>query len=138
MLQLNKILRKGCKLNAIIAMNKKMDTISIDQYPMILEFSNVFREELPRLSPKIELRVHSWTQTENRTHRKGSFLHDDSRVVRVAYATLGTLRLGIYLFKYIIMGNTFDICKEEGWIVETLYWFSTIKWKGIWCSLKQI
>jgi len=56
-LQLNKILRKGCKLNAIIAMNKKKDTINIDQYPMSLEFSNVFQEELPRLSPKIELEL---------------------------------------------------------------------------------
>jgi hypothetical protein len=38
-------------------MNKKKDTVNIDQYPMLLEFSNVFREELPRLSPKIELEL---------------------------------------------------------------------------------
>jgi hypothetical protein len=54
-LQLKKSMRKGCKLYVVTTMNKKEDTMSIEQYPVLSKFSDVFPKELPGLPPKREL-----------------------------------------------------------------------------------
>lgn len=45
-------MREGCTLYDVTAMNKKDDTVNIEQYLVLLEFLYVFLEELLGLPPK--------------------------------------------------------------------------------------
>jgi hypothetical protein len=54
-LQLNKNMCKGCIIYAILALNKKGDTKTLEDFPIVSEFVDVFPEELPSVPPKREL-----------------------------------------------------------------------------------
>jgi hypothetical protein len=55
-LQLKKMIRNCNKLYVVMTINKNKDIVSIKQYPMLLEFSDMFPKELPKLPPKRELK----------------------------------------------------------------------------------
>jgi hypothetical protein len=46
---------KGCKLYAILALNKKGVAEGLEHLSVVREFADVFPEELPRMPPKREL-----------------------------------------------------------------------------------
>jgi hypothetical protein len=54
-LQLRKSMHKGCKLYAILALNKKGVAEGLEHLPMVREFADVFPEELLKISPEREL-----------------------------------------------------------------------------------
>jgi hypothetical protein len=54
-LQLRKIMRKGCKLYAILAVNEKGVAEGLEHLPVVSEFADVFSEELPGMSSEREL-----------------------------------------------------------------------------------
>jgi hypothetical protein len=54
-LQLRKSMRKGCKLYAIPALNKKGVAEGLEHLPVVKEFADVFPEELPGMPPEREL-----------------------------------------------------------------------------------
>ena len=54
-LQLQKSMRKGCKLYAIFALNEKGVAEGIEHLPVVKEFADVFPEELPGMPPETEL-----------------------------------------------------------------------------------
>jgi hypothetical protein len=54
-LQLQKSMRKGCKLYAILALNKKGVAEGLEHLPVVKEFADVFPEELPGMPPEREL-----------------------------------------------------------------------------------
>ena len=54
-LQLKKNILKGCKLYAILSLNKKGVAEGLEDFPVVSEFVDVFPEELSGLPPKREL-----------------------------------------------------------------------------------
>jgi hypothetical protein len=46
---------KGCKLYAILALNKKGLVEGLEHLPVVREFADVFPEELPGMLPEREL-----------------------------------------------------------------------------------
>jgi hypothetical protein len=54
-LQLQKSMRKGCKLYAILALNEKGVEEGLEHLPVVKEFADVFPEELPGMPPEREL-----------------------------------------------------------------------------------
>ena len=54
-LQLQKSMRKGCKLYVILALNEKGVEEVLEYLLVVNEFSDVFPEELPRMPPEREL-----------------------------------------------------------------------------------
>jgi hypothetical protein len=54
-LHLQKSMHKGCKLYAILALNEKGVAEGLEHLPMVIEFANVFPEELPGIPPEREL-----------------------------------------------------------------------------------
>ena len=56
-LQLWKIMRKGCKLYTILALNEKGVAEGLEHLPVVRDFANVFPEELPGMAPKKELEL---------------------------------------------------------------------------------
>jgi hypothetical protein len=51
-LQLQKSMCKGCKIYAILSLNEKGDTKGLENLHVVLEFSDVFPEELSSLPPE--------------------------------------------------------------------------------------
>jgi hypothetical protein len=54
-LQLQKSMRKGCKLYAILALNEKGVAEGLEHLPVVKEFVDIFPEELPGMPPEREL-----------------------------------------------------------------------------------
>jgi hypothetical protein len=54
-LQLQKSMCKGCKLYAILALNKKGVAEGLEHLPVVREFADIFPEELPGMPPEREL-----------------------------------------------------------------------------------
>jgi hypothetical protein len=54
-LQLRKSMCKGCKLYAILALNKKGVAEGLEHLPVVREFADIFPEELPGMPPEREL-----------------------------------------------------------------------------------
>jgi hypothetical protein len=54
-LQLQKSMRKGCKLYAILALNENDVAEGLENLPIVRDFVDVFPEELPGLLPKREM-----------------------------------------------------------------------------------
>ena len=54
-LQIQKSMRKGCKLYVILALNEKGLAEDLEHLPMVREFADIFLDELPRMSPEREL-----------------------------------------------------------------------------------
>jgi hypothetical protein len=54
-LQLKKNMRKGCKVYAILSLNEKGDAEILEYFPVVLDFADIFLEELLGLLPKREL-----------------------------------------------------------------------------------
>jgi hypothetical protein len=54
-LQLQKSMRKGCKLYAILALNEKGVVEGLEHLPVVKEFADVFPEDLPGMPPEREL-----------------------------------------------------------------------------------
>ena len=54
-LQLQKRMRKGCMLYAILEINDKSEIEGLENLPVVLEFANVFHEEFLGLLPEREL-----------------------------------------------------------------------------------
>jgi hypothetical protein len=54
-LQLQKSMRKGCKLYAILALNEKGVVEGLEHLPVVREFADIFPEELPGMPPEREL-----------------------------------------------------------------------------------
>ena len=53
-MKVKRCMKQGCRLYAVEAMNERKGP-SLDQYPVFLEFKDVFPKELPRLPPEREL-----------------------------------------------------------------------------------
>ena len=53
-MKVNRCLRQGCQLYVVEAVNERKGP-SLDQYPVLLEFQDVFPNELPGLPPEREL-----------------------------------------------------------------------------------
>jgi hypothetical protein len=53
-LQLNRSMRKGCKLYVVISMNEK-DSMNLEHYLVLLQFLDAFPNEFPGLLPKRKL-----------------------------------------------------------------------------------
>ena len=53
-MKVKRCLRQGCRLYVVEAMNERKGP-SLDQYPVLTEFKNVFPNELPGLPPEREL-----------------------------------------------------------------------------------
>jgi hypothetical protein len=53
-MKVNQWLRQGCRLYVVEVVNERKGP-SLDQYPVLLEFQDVFLNELPGLPPKREL-----------------------------------------------------------------------------------
>jgi hypothetical protein len=53
-MKVKRCLRQGCRLYVVEAVNERKGP-SLDQYPVLSEFKDVFPNELPRLPPKREL-----------------------------------------------------------------------------------
>jgi hypothetical protein len=56
-LQLCKSMRKGCKLYAIVVLNKKGVAEGLEHLPVVREFADVFQEELLGMSLERELEL---------------------------------------------------------------------------------
>ena len=54
-MQLMKFRRKGCQLFSVVTLNEKSDSKYFDKHPFLVEFKDVFPEELPGLPPKREI-----------------------------------------------------------------------------------
>jgi hypothetical protein len=54
-LQLQKSMRKGCKLYAILAVNDKGMAKGLENLPVVREFADMFLEDLPGLLPERQL-----------------------------------------------------------------------------------
>jgi hypothetical protein len=54
-LQLREIMRKGCKIYAILVINEKGVEEGLEHLPVVKEFAEVFPEELPGMPPEREL-----------------------------------------------------------------------------------
>eukprot|EP00253_Pinus_taeda_P025071 PITA_25071 len=54
-MQLVKYRRKGCQMFSVVALNDKGDSENLDKHPFLVEFKDVFPEELPGLAPKREI-----------------------------------------------------------------------------------
>eukprot|EP00253_Pinus_taeda_P018041 PITA_18041 len=54
-MQLMKFRRKGCQLFSVVTLNEKSDSEDFDKHPFLVEFKDVFPEELPGLPPKREI-----------------------------------------------------------------------------------
>ena len=53
-MKVKRCLRQGCQLYVVEVVNERKGP-SLDQYPILSEFKDVFRNELPRLPPEREL-----------------------------------------------------------------------------------
>ena len=60
-------MRKGYKIYAILALNKKGVAEGLEHLPMVTEFADIFPEELPRMPPEREL---EFTIYLNREHNQ--------------------------------------------------------------------
>jgi hypothetical protein len=54
-LQLQKSMRKGCKLYAILPLNEKGVAEGLEHLPVVREYADIFLEELPRMPLEREL-----------------------------------------------------------------------------------
>ena len=54
-LQLQKSMRKGCNIYAILALNEEGVVEGLEHLPMVKEFTDVFPEEFPGMMPEREL-----------------------------------------------------------------------------------
>eukprot|EP00253_Pinus_taeda_P033352 PITA_33352 len=54
-MKLMKFRRKGCQMFSVVALNDKGDSKHLDKHPFLVEFKDVFPEELPGLPPKREI-----------------------------------------------------------------------------------
>eukprot|EP00253_Pinus_taeda_P028988 PITA_28988 len=54
-MQLMKFRRKGCQLFSVVTLNEKSDSEDFEKHPFLVEFKDVFPEELPGLPPKREI-----------------------------------------------------------------------------------
>ena len=53
-MEVNQCLRQGCRLYVVEVVNERKGP-SLDQYPVLLEYQDVFLNELPGLPPEREL-----------------------------------------------------------------------------------
>ena len=53
-MKVKRCMRKGCRLYVVEAVNERKGR-SLDQYPVLSEFKDVFPNKLPRLPPEREL-----------------------------------------------------------------------------------
>ena len=50
-----KFRQKGCQLFSVVALNNNGDSEDLDKDPFLVEFKDVFPEELPGLPPKMKI-----------------------------------------------------------------------------------
>jgi hypothetical protein len=126
-LQLRKSMCKGCNIYVILALNKKGVAEGLEHLLVVREFVNVFPEELLGMPPREGIGIFHRPKTEDWTDKKNALSDVDPRVTRVENATEGVVGPGTYMSKCFTMGCINYLHMEEGWVVETLHWLSSIE-----------
>jgi hypothetical protein len=93
-LQLQKSMRKGCKIYAILVLNEKGVAEGLEHLLVVKEFANVFPEELRGMPPEKELEFTIDLKLRDRTNSKNALLDVDPRVARAENATEGVVGPG--------------------------------------------
>jgi hypothetical protein len=121
-LQLKSLFMKGFQLYAThVEDSSKCKSPSIEEFPMLQEFVDVFKEIL-RLPPKRGIYFYI------------DLMPRDNRISKTPYR-MGTLELnvgatneiriiikeGVYMPKFLYLGRTNTLCKEERWNFEDVH-----------------
>jgi hypothetical protein len=93
-LQLQKSMRKGCKLYAILALNEKGVEEGLEHLPVVKEFTNVFPRGVSWDAARKGTGVYHRPETGGRTNGKNSLSYVDPGVARVENSTEGVVGPG--------------------------------------------
>jgi hypothetical protein len=112
-MKVNQCLRQRCRLYVVEVVNEKKGP-SLDQYPVLLEFQDVFMNELLGLPPKRELDFTIDLKPGAEPISKTPYRMTVPKLCELQMQLKVLLDLGP-------LGRTSNFCKEEGWILTTVY-----------------
>jgi hypothetical protein len=135
-MKVNQCLRQRCRLYVVEVVNERKGP-SLDQYPVLLEFQDVFLNELPGLPPKreldftIELKPGALNELPGLPpKRELDFTIElkpgaepiSKTPYRMTAPELCELQMQLkVLLDLGRLGRTGNFCKEEVWILTTMY-----------------
>jgi hypothetical protein len=112
-MKVNQCLRQRCRLYVVEVVNERKGP-SLDQYPVLLEFQDVFLNELPGLPPKRELDFTILLKPGAEPISKTPYRMTAPELCELQMQLKVLLDLGR-------LGRTGNFCKEEVWILTTMY-----------------
>lgn len=119
-MQMKYFLRKGCQIYAVQEVSKEKRP-SLEQYPVLSEFPDVFPKKLPRLPPERELdltiELKPITEPISKTPYKmtAPTLQELQNSIEriIGYKTHST--------QYFTLGCSCNICQEERWFFAVMH-----------------
>jgi hypothetical protein len=112
-MKVNQCLRQRCRLYVVEVVNERKGP-SLDQYPVLLEYQDVFLNELPGLPPKRELDFTIEIKPGAEPISKTPYRMTAPELCELQMQLKVLLDLGR-------LGRTGNFCKEEVWILTTMY-----------------
>jgi hypothetical protein len=94
---------------------------SLDQYPVLSEFQDVFLNELPGLPPERELDFTIELKPGAEPISKTLYRMTVPELCELQMQLKELLDLGLIRPSVLTLGCTGNFCKEEGWILTTVY-----------------
>ena len=113
-------MRKGCQLYIIEFVSDEKGP-SLNQYLVLVEFSDVFPKELPGLPPERELDFTIDIKPSSKPTSTAPYRMMATELWELKNAAEGTIGPTIHNSKYFTVGCTNNICKEEGWFLASLH-----------------
>jgi hypothetical protein len=119
-MKVKRCLRQGCRLYVVEAVNERKGP-SVDQYPVLSEFKDVFSNELPGLPPERELDFTIELKPGAEPISKTLYRMTAPELCELQMQLKELLDLGLIRPSVSPWRRTSNFRKEEGWILTTVY-----------------
>jgi hypothetical protein len=119
-MKVKRCMRQGCRLYVVEAVNERKGP-SLDQYPVLSEFKDVFPNELSGLYSERELDFTIELKPGAETISKTSYRMTAPKLCELQMSVERATRLRANKAQCLTLGCTNNFCEEEGWFLTTMY-----------------